>query len=420
MNAPQKLAAWLSVPCYVAFLLVVWLIPHSWADAPAASPSEQVETIAAQWSQAVQQFYAAIEAAKTDGEAAEVKTTAPDILLYSRRMLSIAESKPDDAGAREALHWILDGRGRRPVHQGSLAEIQNRAVELILDHHINDLEFASEASQYVIVSLSRETLLTGIVERSDDRTTQGQARIALARLLMAKAVSADALEARSVDEEGGGADGKAFRKYVRSTNPPTIRRQVDALLNEVLVRYADVPFSRKVQIDSRRTLGKAAESLLDEFHNLGVGKKSPEIDGVDLSGTPLKLSDHRGKIVLIVFWASWCGPCVAEIPHEREIVERLKGKPFALLGVNGDEDKTAARKVIESEKVNWLNWSDPVTSGGAGPIVESFHVHAWPSTFLIDANGIIRAKNKQGKALDEAIDALLLEAQKAAGTGLDQ
>ena len=52
--------------------------------------------------------------------------------------------------------------------------------------------------------------------------------------------------------------------------------------------------------------------------NLAVGKPAPEIEGVDVDGKPLKLSDYKGKVVVLVFWGSWCGPCMAQVPHERE------------------------------------------------------------------------------------------------------
>ena len=77
---------------------------------------------------------------------------------------------------------------------------------------------------------------------------------------------------------------------------------------------------------------------------------APEIDGVDFDGKRLKLSDQHGKVVAVVFWASWCGPCRAMIPHERELVERFRGKPFVMVGVNNDDNHDAARKVIAAEK----------------------------------------------------------------------
>src|SRR6516162_2547749 len=72
--------------------------------------------------------------------------------------------------------------------------------------------------------------------------------------------------------------------------------------------------------------------------HLGVdeGDRAVELEGVDVSGKPLKLSDFRGKVVMLDFWATWCGPCMDLVPHERGLVADHKNDPFALLGVSAD------------------------------------------------------------------------------------
>src|SRR5688572_22947341 len=69
-----------------------------------------------------------------------------------------------------------------------------------------------------------------------------------------------------------------------------------------------------------------------------VGKPAPEFDGEDFEGRRVKLSDYRGKVVVLVFWSTRCPPCRAMIPHEREMVERFHDRPFALIGVNNDTE----------------------------------------------------------------------------------
>jgi thiol-disulfide isomerase/thioredoxin len=140
-----------------------------------------------------------------------------------------------------------------------------------------------------------------------------------------------------------------------------------------------------------------------------VGTPAPEIDAQDFDGKRIKLSDYRGKVVAVVFWASWCPPCVAMIPHERELVERHRGKPFVLIGVNNDENYDAARKIIAAERMTW-----PIckTGGTRDPINERWNVQSWPTVYVIDVNGIVRYTGVRGPTLENAIESLLAETAK--------
>src|SRR5438477_7883977 len=74
---------------------------------------------------------------------------------------------------------------------------------------------------------------------------------------------------------------------------------------------------------------------------LAVGKPAPSLEGADVDGKFLGLSDFRGKVVAVDFWATWCGPCRRMIPHEKELVKRMQGRPFVLLGVSDDRSEDA-------------------------------------------------------------------------------
>jgi hypothetical protein len=99
-------------------------------------------------------------------------------------------------------------------------------------------------------------------------------------------------------------------------------------------------------------------------------------------------------------------------PHERSLVKRLEGKPFALLGINSDPDKVALKKAMEKEGITWRSWRN----GGSttGPISKKWNVHGWPTIYVLDAKGVIRFKNVREKELDEAVDKLLAEQTAAA------
>lgn len=93
-------------------------------------------------------------------------------------------------------------------------------------------------------------------------------------------------------------------------------------------------------------------------------------------------------------------------PHERSLVERLKDKPFALIGVNSDTDKAKVKKRMDQEKITWRSfWNGP--DGTDGPISTAWNVRGWPTVYVIDAKGVIRAKNVRWEKLDDAVDELL-------------
>src|SRR5262249_59037290 len=99
-------------------------------------------------------------------------------------------------------------------------------------------------------------------------------------------------------------------------------------------------------------------------------------------------------------------------PHERSLVKRLEGKPFALIGVNSDKDRDKLKEVMEREQITWRSfWNGGSTNG---PISNAWKVRGWPTIYVLDAEGIIRYRNVRGADMDRAVDALLkeLEAKK--------
>ena len=103
-------------------------------------------------------------------------------------------------------------------------------------------------------------------------------------------------------------------------------------------------------------------------------------------------------------------------PHERSLVERLKDKPFALIGVNSDADKAKLKKRMEEEKITWRSfWNGP--EGTRGPISKAWNVSGWPTIYVLDHKGVIRYKNVRDKAMDKAVDELLKEMEKEKAGG---
>lgn len=94
-------------------------------------------------------------------------------------------------------------------------------------------------------------------------------------------------------------------------------------------------------------------------------------------------------------------------PHERSLVERLKDKPFTLLGINSDSTRDALKGAMKTERITWRSWWD----GGStnGPIAKQWNVSGWPTIYVLDHQGAIRYKGVRGESMDKAVDTLLAE-----------
>src|SRR5947209_5271702 len=100
-------------------------------------------------------------------------------------------------------------------------------------------------------------------------------------------------------------------------------------------------------------------------------------------------------------------------PHERSLVKRLEGKPFVLVGVNSDSDKEKLKEAMKKESITWRSWWDGGRIGG--PIASKWNVHAWPTIYVVDHRGVIRAKQLRGTSLDNVVDKLLGEMNAPGG-----
>ena len=146
---------------------------------------------------------------------------------------------------------------------------------------------------------------------------------------------------------------------------------------------------------------------------LGASTPAPDFTLETLDGKSVRLSDLRGKAVLLNFWATWCGPCRAMIPHERTLAKRLKDKPFVLISVSAYKEKKALTEFLKKEDMPWVHWWD---NGPKSEVIETYRVQAFPTLYLIDHEGIIRHRwlfgAPEDRELDAAIDALVKATEK--------
>jgi thiol-disulfide isomerase/thioredoxin len=130
-------------------------------------------------------------------------------------------------------------------------------------------------------------------------------------------------------------------------------------------------------------------------------KKVPEIILKDTSGKEVKLSSLRGKVVLIDFWASWCGPCRRANKHLKKLYEDYKEKGLEILSISVDDSKIAWKKAITEDKSSWLHVIDEKN------LANAWRIQYIPTTFLIDKEGNFYAMNPELKKLDGLIKELV-------------
>ena len=124
---------------------------------------------------------------------------------------------------------------------------------------------------------------------------------------------------------------------------------------------------------------------------------------VDLDGKPVSLADYRGKLVLIDFWATWCGPCIAELPNVKAVYEKYHDKGFEIIGISLDTDEAALRKFIRKNQLPWRQVFDG--KRWETPLVQQYSVRGIPAQFLIDREGRVISVEARGERLGVLIEA---------------
>lgn len=170
-----------------------------------------------------------------------------------------------------------------------------------------------------------------------------------------------------------------------------VARQVYQVLQD---RFTDNPTVRdKVSTELNR---------LDK-----VGKLAPSFQAVDLAGNPIRLENLKGKYVLIDFWATWCSPCLGELPRLQDAYAKYKAAGFEILGVSLDETRAAVADFVKVRKLPWLQ----VHNATAGAdLVEAYGVSSIPASYLVDPEGKVVRLDLHGAALDEVLGKLLKRA----------
>jgi len=211
---------------------------------------------------------------------------------FAKRFLALAEEHPKDPAAVDALLWIVENvRGRSETTD---------ALELLTANHIDDKELGPACGNVARSrSLAAETLLRALLEKSPQAEVRVQACYYLALLLDSEAVVVDQLRAApDLAPRVLQYYGKDYGKHLASLNPDELAKQREQVYETMLKSFPNVAAQDT-------TLGAVAEKALFAIRHLSVGRVAPDIEGEDVFGKAFKLSDYRGKVVMLTFWGHW-------------------------------------------------------------------------------------------------------------------
>jgi peroxiredoxin len=371
------------------------------------TPRALYERLAREYDRAQQSYINALRSYRTHEEFEEAQKKDPDEEEFARRFLLLARSHPEDPVAVDAINWVLT---TGDLDSGPYAE---KAVDLLIKDHLRRGRFGPACRDLTFIAdRNAERLFRAALEQSEDREVRGWSSFGLAQCRLVQVVLG-----HSADPKGALAEAEAL--YQRAGEA-----------------YGDLVFPRRLWPDlARRTdrwtgvRGTAIESghnsladlarmklmVLRAHRDLVVGQPAYEIEGKDIDGNPIKLSDHRGQVVVLVFFLAGERPFRDMIPRLRELAGRMQGRPFALLGISGDGDHDDLKRFVDREGIHWRCWWDDgkVIWNGEGPIWTRWDISSTPTIYVLDHRGVIRFKDPASDRLEAAVRVLLKEREAA-------
>lgn len=282
--------------------------------------------------------------------------TPPPSQADLRKRMTADPTSPE---ARDAAVWVLLN-----TPDGALVE---EAADVLYRLHLWDTNLAPLCQELLRTRPKCATnLLEGLLMVNPSTEIRGMACFALAELSKYRAAFGANQEATTLAEQ---------------------------LFERVTTDFGNV------QHQGRR-LAEIARPELSELRRLSLGMTAPEIVGIDLDGRPMRLSQFRGRVVVLVFWTA---SMVSDLAEHQTLFAPFADRAFVWVGVNGDRNPSRTKEARQASGLLWPSFAD----GRDGPIAKDWNVTSWLTTYVLDARGVIRHRDLRGRDLADSVRALL-------------
>lgn len=357
-------------------MAVLWMALG--AAATAGTPGE-AEAISSQYSKEMAAWMQTIRAAATPAARKTALEKRPDAAAFASRMWRCIGGQLDEdwtlkPAARLFRMSVALRRAGGPTAQPGQTnpkkwvEIISRIRKALQDKHLKSANSGLVNMCMALVDLpDPETLaiLEKIEAGNPKPEMQGVAALAISMVL-----------------KNLGDEGEVIARRLKM-----LRK---AIINSV-----------NVEVEPGVTIKKIAEDELYVINHLSKGRTAPDLVGRDVAGRPMKLSDYNGKVVVLLFWAAWNDNSAKVVEMAKRIKADMAGRPFELVGVNGDST-AVLREFVKNGTVNWPNFSDPERK-----LAAEYRINVWPIAFVLDRKRVIRYIGAPGSFVDLTVEALL-------------
>ncbi len=304
-----------------------------------------------------------------------------------------------------------------------------KGSQIIIENTNVDAELALEAIQNKMEAL-------GILAQAGDPNAMTNA------IVMAKTISEDPRplvaregklillssrlnELQGLDSAGRTAFVKELMDLLNSADMTDREVQIASITADLLEQLGDAESSKKIYKNlaeqAKTSDSPEMRARASEFEGVARRLELPgneiKISGKNLAGADYDIKNHRGKVVLIQFWASWCGYCLEEMPHIKQMYNTYHADGFEVVGVNLDDSADRAIAIIDDMKLPWQNLfsRDAEQLGMENPNATRYGINSIPQCILVNRDGKVVTLNARGKELTHELEKLFLESVTAEG-----